>query len=191
MATERERARCRERLEALSASGLDCESIRREAIADLQRVIGFDRWCWPLADPETLLPLDAVAEHDYGPECLVSSSWSTRATTSRRSTSSPGGRDPAGEPEARDGRRPARRSSRWDEVMRPVGIGDVATVACRDAAGLLGVDRGVPRHGGSPLRRARARPPRRGRSEPGLRAPSQRHGRSTSRAASSRRARPE
>ena len=56
MATARERGRCRERLEQLSESGLDCDSLRREAIADLQRVIGFDRWCWPLADPETLLP---------------------------------------------------------------------------------------------------------------------------------------
>jgi DNA-binding NarL/FixJ family response regulator len=30
------------------------------------------------------------------------------------------------------------RSSRWDEAMRPVGIGDVATVACRDALGCWG-----------------------------------------------------
>ena len=30
------------------------------------------------------------------------------------------------------------RSTRWDEVMRPVGIGDVAAVACRDALGCWG-----------------------------------------------------
>ncbi len=30
------------------------------------------------------------------------------------------------------------RSPRWDEVMRPVGIGDVATVACRDSFGCWG-----------------------------------------------------
>ena len=30
------------------------------------------------------------------------------------------------------------RSARWDEAMRPVGIGDVATVACRDALGCWG-----------------------------------------------------
>jgi hypothetical protein len=67
VATERERARRRERLERVSESSLDCESIRREAIAELQRVIGFDRWCWPLADPETLLPGSGLAEHDFGP----------------------------------------------------------------------------------------------------------------------------
>jgi hypothetical protein len=67
MTTERDRVRCHERLERLGDSGGDCESIRREAMADLRRVIGFDRWCWPLADPETLLPSSGIAEHDFGP----------------------------------------------------------------------------------------------------------------------------
>ncbi|HYK67477.1 MAG TPA: hypothetical protein VEV45_05990, partial [Streptosporangiaceae bacterium] len=62
-----QQVRCRERLERLAASTLDCESMQRVAIADLQRLVGFDRWCWPLADPQTLLPLGGVAEHDYGP----------------------------------------------------------------------------------------------------------------------------
>src|SRR5919199_5086111 len=47
VASTRERRRCRERLERLSTSGLDSESMRRAALADLQAVIGFDRWCWP------------------------------------------------------------------------------------------------------------------------------------------------
>jgi hypothetical protein len=64
VATSRERERCRERLARLSESSLDAESIQLEAVADLQRVIGFDRWCWPLADPQTLLPLTGVAKHD-------------------------------------------------------------------------------------------------------------------------------
>ena len=67
MATKRERTRCRERLEKLSESHLDGEAMRYEAIGELQRVIGFDRWCWPLADPETLLPSSGLAEHDFGP----------------------------------------------------------------------------------------------------------------------------
>src|SRR5215216_5413732 len=67
MATARERGRCRERLERLGQSALDCDSLRREAVADLQRVIGFDRWCWPLADPETLLPASGIGLHDYVP----------------------------------------------------------------------------------------------------------------------------
>jgi hypothetical protein len=33
-------------------------------IADLQRVIGFDRWCLPYADPDTLLPGVGMGNHD-------------------------------------------------------------------------------------------------------------------------------
>jgi hypothetical protein len=29
-------------------------------------------------------------------------------------------------------------SGRWDEVMRPAGVGDIAAVACRDALGCWG-----------------------------------------------------
>ena len=68
MAGERDRSRTRERLERLSESGVDCDSLRLEAIAELQRTVGFDRWCWPLADPETLLPLSGLAEHAIGLE---------------------------------------------------------------------------------------------------------------------------
>jgi len=51
VATDRERDRCRVRLERLAGTSLDCQSVQREAIAELRRVIGFDRWCLPLADP--------------------------------------------------------------------------------------------------------------------------------------------
>jgi DNA-binding CsgD family transcriptional regulator len=137
MATSRERDRCRERLERLSVSSLDSDSLRREAVADLRRVIGFDRWCWPLADPETLLPASGLAEHDYVaavPRALQLE-YSTDAVAAKHvlarranvatSMSGETGGDLA-------------RSPRWDEVMRPVGIGDVAAVACRDALGCWG-----------------------------------------------------
>src|SRR5215208_6976894 len=137
MASARERARCRERLERLSESRMDCDSLRREAIAGLQRVIGFERWCWPLADPETLLPASGLALHDY--VAAVSRSleleYSTddfaakhvlarRANAAARMSAETGG--------------DLSRSPRWDEAMRPVGIGDVAAVACRDARGCWG-----------------------------------------------------
>src|SRR5262252_8329618 len=68
MASERDRGRCMDRLERLSQSALDHESIQYEAIAELRRTIGFTRWCWPVADPDALIPLGAVAEHDFGPQ---------------------------------------------------------------------------------------------------------------------------
>jgi len=67
MATHLARDRCRERIQRISLSSLDCQSVRREVVGDLQRVIGFDRWCLPHADPDTLLPGVGLADHDYGP----------------------------------------------------------------------------------------------------------------------------
>ncbi len=137
MTTERDRVRCHERLERLGESGGDCESIRREAIADLRRVIGFDRWCWPLADPETLLPSSGIAEHDFGPGVprmleleYSGDNFAAKHVVARRVTAVGGLSVETGGDLSR--------SARWDEVMRPVGIGDVATAACRDALGCWG-----------------------------------------------------
>jgi DNA-binding NarL/FixJ family response regulator len=137
MATARERGRCRERLERLSESGLDCDSLRREAVADLQHVIGFDRWCWPLADPESLLPASGIALHDY--VAAVSRSleleYSTDAFAAKPVLARRANAVASMSAETSGDLSP---SSRWDEAMRPVGIGDVATVACRDALGCWG-----------------------------------------------------
>lgn len=137
MPTDRERARCRERLERLSESTLDSEAIRREAIAGLQGTVGFDRWCWPIADPETLLPGGGVAVHDYGrgvPRSLEleysCDGFAAKHVLARRA-------NPAASLSA-ETRGDVARSARWDEVLRPVGIGDVAVVACRDALGCWG-----------------------------------------------------
>jgi DNA-binding CsgD family transcriptional regulator len=138
VATERDRGRCQQRLTRLSESSLDRESIQREAIADLQRVVGFDRWCWPLADPEALVPLGAgVAEHDYGPAVgraleleYSGGDVATMDAVARRAS-------PVGSLSAETGGDLAR-SPRWDEVLRPVGIGDEAVVACRDGLGCWG-----------------------------------------------------
>ena len=137
MATARERRRCRERLERLSGSGLDCDSLRREAVADLQRVIGFDRWCWPLADPESLLPASGIALHDY--VSAVSRSLELEYSTDRFAAKHVlARRANAAASMSAETRGDLSRSTRWDEAMRPVGIGDVATVACRDALGCWG-----------------------------------------------------
>jgi DNA-binding CsgD family transcriptional regulator len=137
MATARQRSRCQERLERLSGSGLDCDSLRREAIADLQRVIGFDRWCWPLADPETLLPASGIALHDY--VAAVSRSLELEYSTDEFAAKPVlARRTNAAASMSAETRGDLSRSSRWDEAMRPVGIGDVAAVACRDALGCWG-----------------------------------------------------
>jgi DNA-binding CsgD family transcriptional regulator len=112
-------------------------SVQREAIGDLRRVIGFDRWCWPIADPRTLIPLGGQAEHDYGPGVprvleLEYSGGDLAAmdVLARRRT-------PVGSLVRESGGDLAR-SPRWDEVLRTVGIGDEAVVACRDPFGCWG-----------------------------------------------------
>jgi DNA-binding CsgD family transcriptional regulator len=137
MATARDRGRCRERLKQLSASSLDCDAIRLEAIAELQRVVGFDRWCWPLADPETLLPCSGLAEHDYvaGVPRTLDLEYSTDGYAAKPMLAR---RENAAASLGIETRGDLARSPRWDQVMRHVGIGDVAAVACRDGLGCWG-----------------------------------------------------
>ena len=137
VATQLARDRCRERIQRLSRSSLDCQSVQREVIADLQRVIGFDRWCLPYADPDTLLPGLGMGDHDYGPGLpraleleYSGADFAAKHDLARR----PGLASSLGEETAGD----LARSPRWDEVLRPVGIGDLAAVACRDASGCWG-----------------------------------------------------
>jgi DNA-binding CsgD family transcriptional regulator len=137
MPTERERSRCRERLGSLAESSLDCDSVRYEAIDVLRHVIGFDRWCWPLADPATLIPLSALVEHDYGPAVprvleLEYSGEDFAAMDVLARQASPAG-SLSGETGGDLGRSP-----RWDQVLRPFGIGDEAVLACRDTLGCWG-----------------------------------------------------
>jgi DNA-binding CsgD family transcriptional regulator len=137
VATHLARDRCRERIQRLSRSGSDGESIQREAIADLQRVIGFDRWCLPQADPDTLLPGLGIGDHDYGsglPRALEleysGADFAAKHEVARRPR-------PASSMAAETGGDLAR-SPRWDQVLRPVGIGDIAAAACRDTSGCWG-----------------------------------------------------
>jgi len=137
VATERDRSRCRESLHSLADATLDADALRHEAVALLQRTIGFDRWCWPLADPEALIPLSGLAQHDYGPSVprvleLEFSGVDVAAMDDVARRRSPVGalsRETGGD---------LARSLRWDEVLRLLGIGDEAVLACRDRLGCWG-----------------------------------------------------
>lgn len=134
MATQAARTRSRERLEALAVSRVGGEELQREVVQELRRVIGFDRWCWPMADPTSVLPGPGLAEHNYGPqlpralECeyaggeFATKEQSARGSSPALSLSRSTGADLV-------------RSSRWDQVLRGAGIGDLALLACRDRFG--------------------------------------------------------
>ena len=125
VATHLARHRCRERIQRLSRSSLDGESIQREAIADLQRVIGFDRWCLPRADHDYGSGLPRALELEYSGADFAAKHEVARRPRPASSMATETGGDLA-------------RSPRWDEVLRPVGIGDLAAAACRDASGCWG-----------------------------------------------------
>jgi DNA-binding CsgD family transcriptional regulator len=137
VATQLALDRCRERIERLSRSTQDGEPLQREIIFELQHVVGFERWCLPQADPRTLLPGNGIADHDYGPGL-------PRALELEYS-----GTDVATKLDAASRLRPVTslgvetagdlaRSPRWDQVLRQVGIGDIAAAACRDSSGCWG-----------------------------------------------------
>ena len=137
MSTTRQRDRCRERLEQLSRSNDRVDTFQQQAVLELRSVIGFDRWCWPLGDPETLVPGVGIADHDYGPGLpraleleFGGRDFTTKDAIARRSR-------PVGSLST-DTHGDLARSARWDEVLRPVGIGDTAILACRDVYGCWG-----------------------------------------------------
>jgi DNA-binding CsgD family transcriptional regulator len=137
MATAYARNRCRERLARLADSSLDTEAVQQEAIADLQQVIGFDRWCWPLGDPQSLIPLGGIALHDYGPQVGRGLELEFSGADFAAMDAVAQWRTAAGSLSAATHGDLAR-SLRWDEVLRPVGIGDEAVLACRDETGCWG-----------------------------------------------------
>jgi DNA-binding CsgD family transcriptional regulator len=137
MASERQLSRCWTQLDDLSRSSLDGESLRVAAIAYLRRTIGFGRWCWPLADPQTLVPGSGLAEHNYGPSVprALQLEYSTDEFAAKHVVAK---RTRPVASLAIETQGDLGRSARWDEVLRPAGIGDVAIVACRDSQGCWG-----------------------------------------------------
>lgn len=135
--TDAERSRCRERLTALSKSGADSRELRLEAIALLRRAIGFDRWCWPTADPAAALHLTGIGELDNWqalPRMILLEQTCDPFNAMPRLAEGP----------LRAGilsvatRGDLARSARWDEGMRPFGIGDELRVALVDDDGMWG-----------------------------------------------------
>lgn len=63
MSASSTRARARRDLAMLAAAPLDNDVFRWEAISVLRRAIGFDGWCWLLADPGVRLPTRDLGEN--------------------------------------------------------------------------------------------------------------------------------
>ena len=137
MGSERARARCRERIEALADSTADLDDVRREAIAELGRAIGFVRWCVLLVDPDTLLMSRGIGHNDWArelPRLNVDDAGTADVNSLVVLARS---RDHAAALRAATGGDLAR-SSRWREILSPYGVGDELRAAAVDEYGCWG-----------------------------------------------------
>jgi DNA-binding CsgD family transcriptional regulator len=146
--SESTRTLCRERVLALASSSLSSLELRLEVIEVLRRTIGFDRWCWPLTDPGAALHLTGVGELDNWsalPRMILLEQTGEPFNAIPRLAQSPKVGSSLSAATGGD----LARSARWDEGMRPFGIGDELRVALVDEVGMWGFvdalrDRGEP-----------------------------------------------
>jgi DNA-binding CsgD family transcriptional regulator len=133
---ERERNRCRERLQALSNASLGPDEMRHAAIGELRRAVGFDRWCWPLTDPDTGLATGGIGEFDFAPSLPRLVALEEQGDVFSKPDLIVGSRASVALSTATRG--DLGRSPRWRECLHPYGIGDELMTACRDHHGCWG-----------------------------------------------------
>jgi DNA-binding CsgD family transcriptional regulator len=133
---ERERGRCRERIEAMSDGTLDAEQVRRAVVAELRRAVGFTRWCWPLTDPASGLAMSGIGEFDFAPSLPRLVALEEHGDITSKPQLIVGARASVALSEATSG--DLARSRRWRDCLDPYGIGDEAMTACRDRFGCWG-----------------------------------------------------
>jgi len=134
--SERARNRARERVEALAHGGLASEEARREAIDALRPAVGFRRWCWPLTDPGSALSTSGIADFDLWREVPRIAALQEHGDVTSKPTLVLGLRTSISLSAATGG--DLARSTRWNECLRPYGVGDELMTACRDHHGCWG-----------------------------------------------------
>jgi DNA-binding CsgD family transcriptional regulator len=138
MAIERARTRCLEQLDGLAGSNADLIDVRLTAIDELKRVLGFERWCAMLADPDSLLLSRGMSEHSWG------------ADIPRLNQLSAAGHDTLSFPALARSTQPVTtlfsatggdyaRSPVWEDIFGPHGCGDELRCAISDKHGTWGV----------------------------------------------------
>ncbi len=129
------RSRCLERLERLAGSAdTDITSLRRAAIAELKRAIGFERWCAPLVDPDTLIAHTGVAETDHIAELPRLQLHDASFREQNNGVTLARNRDQVGVLSVVTGGDLAR-SQRWRESLERYGTGDELRVVAADERG--------------------------------------------------------
>ena len=130
------RARARERIEAIGGAGLESRELRRQVLAVLREVVGFDAYVWLLTDPVTAVGAAPLAEVPCITElpALIKAKY---ATSVNRWTALARQASPAGLLHEAVGGELAR-SRVWREVLSRYQIGDVASAVFADQFGCWG-----------------------------------------------------
>jgi DNA-binding CsgD family transcriptional regulator len=149
--THQARVRCRERIERLALSACDPAGLRRDAVAELRTAIGFDQWHWLCTDPGPVFCTGVDADMDPAYWAVVPRLVLTDTADPfnlKRPTAQ--GPVPAMALSAATGGDLAR-STRWDQCLKPSGLGDEITLAFRDQFGCWGWLVPYREHGGRPF----------------------------------------
>ena len=134
--SRRARERCRERLERLALAELGPEEARRTAIEELRRAIGFDRWCWPLTDPDSGLSTNGIGDVNFWPSLARMVALEEHGDITSKPSLVTGRQASAALSAVTRGN--LARSRRWRECLQPYGIGDELMTVCRDRHGCWG-----------------------------------------------------
>jgi len=128
--------RCRDRLHMLAESDLDPDDARRAAVETLRRAVGFDRWCWPITDPDSGLATNGIGELDFWAVLPRLVALEEHGDITRKPSLILGEEASVALSTATSG--DLARSRRWRECLQPYGIGDELMTVCRDRRGCWG-----------------------------------------------------
>lgn len=137
MTTERARSRCLERLDRLADSTSDLDVLRREAIVELRRGIGFERWCALLLDPDTLVKTNGIGDNDFYADLPRLNVRDGRLRDVNNTRMLARGRDHVAALSTATAGDLAR-SWRWREVYAGYGVGDELRALVTDERGCWG-----------------------------------------------------
>ena len=128
--------RARGRIERLCLSTLDERSLRAEVLTELKRAMDFDAYVWLLTDPVTTVGSAPLADVPCLPQlpALIKLKY---LTTVNRWTSLGQRQGPVGLLRQNTGGEPSL-SLAWRELLRDLGVRDIASVVFTDAYGCWG-----------------------------------------------------